>query len=403
MKISFLFFCLSLSDGVFGDGIDEIKSVLVIEGDSVTLHTDVSEMQRFDLIVWTFGPENIRIAQLRVSQISSIYDVDDGRFRNRLLLNNKTGDLTITNIRIKHSGLYVLQTFGGIDVLPKKFSINVFAHLPVPVIIRDSSQCSSSSKCVLVCSVVNVTQATLSWYKGNSLLSSISVSDLNSLSLPLEVEYQENNIYSCVINNPIRNQTKHLNINEVCQTCPVDNSKKIKEPTVYIVLISTAATGIFVVLIFVTIFCISRKLKHQHGLNDDTQKSVKTVKAKEGESVTLNTGVTEINGFDLIQWKFGEMGTSITTPFTAIGRVKIRKNVTLNSLNEDKFSGRLQLDKETGYLTITNIKTTDSGLYKMKIKNNMSKISKTFFVEVSETQGNDIEGTNTPLMNEASV
>ncbi|XP_051978173.1 uncharacterized protein LOC127639894 isoform X2 [Xyrauchen texanus] len=405
MKISFLFFCLSLSDGVFGDGIDEIKSVLVIEGDSVTLHTDVSEIQRVDLMVWTFGPEYIRIAQLnRVSQISSIYDVDDGRFRDRLLLNNNTGDLTITNIRIKDSGLYVLETIGEIDVLPKFYSINVFAHLPVPVIIRDSSQCSSSSKCVLVCSVVNVTHVTLSWYKGNSLLSSISVSDLNSsLSLNLEVEYQENNIYSCVINNPIRNQTKHLNITEVCQPCPVDNSKKIKEPTVYIVLISTAATGIFVVLTFVTIFCIRRKLKHQHGLNDDTQKSVKTVKAKEGESVTLNTGVTEINGFDLIQWKFGEMGTSITTPFAAIARVKIGKNVTLNSLNEDKFSGRLQLDKETGYLTITNIKTTDSGLYKMKIKNNMSKISKTFFVEVSETQGNDIEGTNTPLMNEASV
>ncbi|XP_016109896.1 natural killer cell receptor 2B4-like [Sinocyclocheilus grahami] len=199
------------------------ESMSVMEQDSVTLRTDVTEIHEDDDITWKFGAEKSLIDELnRTAGISSTYDdVLDGRFRDRLKLDDQTVSLTITNITTQHARVYKLE-INGVKLSSKTFNVSVNARLPVPVISSNPSNCSSSSSsyCSLVCSVVNVGHVTLSWYKGNSLLSSISVSDLSiSLSLPLEVEYQDNNTYSCVLNNPISKQTKHLNISQLCHTC----------------------------------------------------------------------------------------------------------------------------------------------------------------------------------------
>ncbi|XP_050950123.1 CD48 antigen isoform X4 [Labeo rohita] len=247
---TFIFLCLwHLIDGV--------KIVSVTEGDSVTLHTDVvdTEMPRSFLyqIEWRWlQPEHTRIATV-FWRNSVTYHITyyDERFRGRVQVDSQTGSLTIRNIRSTDSGLYRMQS----PFTRESFTVTVYARLPIPVITRHST-CSSSSgssqqKCSLLCSVLNVSDVTLSWYKGNSLLSSISVSDLNnSLSLPLEVEYQDKNTYSCVINNPISNQTQHLNISEVCQTC-ADSVHCCGFTEAVIRLVISAVVGVATVIIVV--------------------------------------------------------------------------------------------------------------------------------------------------------
>ncbi|XP_067300935.1 carcinoembryonic antigen-related cell adhesion molecule 1-like [Pseudorasbora parva] len=230
-----------------------MKPVSVKEGESPTLDSGLTEIKVDDRIQWRFGNTVIAEINKRADRFTVYDDVLDGRFRNRLKLDNQTGSLTITNITSEHDGHYELQMRVSDRYSLKAFNVSV-AHLPVPVISRSCSSSSSSScsSCSLLCSAVNVGHVNLSWYKGNSLLSSIiSVSDLSiSLSLPLEVEYQDNNTYSCVINNPFINQTRDLNITQLCHTCS-DSVHCCGSTEAVIRLVLAALVGVATVILLV--------------------------------------------------------------------------------------------------------------------------------------------------------
>ncbi|XP_052445561.1 uncharacterized protein LOC127987320 [Carassius gibelio] len=238
-----------------------------MEGDSVTLNTNFIKMADDDLLQWKFFDKNTLLAEInkQTNSFTLYNDVLGGRFRDRLKVDNQTLSLTITNITTQHAGRYELQIF----YIRINYFLTVYARLPVPVISSNTSQCSSSSSsseqnCSLLCSVVNVSHVTLSWYKGNSLLSSISVSDLSiSLSLPLEVEYQDKNSYSCVINNPIRNQTTHLDISQLCQPCS-DSEHCCGSTEAVIRLVLSALVGVATV-IFLVYDIRSRRTEQDHA------------------------------------------------------------------------------------------------------------------------------------------
>ncbi|XP_057182196.1 natural killer cell receptor 2B4-like [Triplophysa rosa] len=211
--------CLWHLTDVFGD---EVKSVSVMEGENVTLYTD-TQVQSQDDIEWMFGVQSPDEIIAEINREVNITSFINERLKNHVEIDAQTGSLIITNITTQHTGLYTAEISRKPSAHIRHFSLTVYARLPVPVISRVSSQCSSSSSsscCCVLCSVVNVSHdVSVSWYKGKSLLSSISVSDLNiRLSLPLEVEYQDTNTYRCVVNNPITNHTQHLHITQICHT-----------------------------------------------------------------------------------------------------------------------------------------------------------------------------------------
>ncbi|CAM4661558.1 unnamed protein product [Leuciscus chuanchicus] len=118
---------------------DEVKSVSVKEGDSVSLNSDLTEMKDDDVILWRFGDENTVIAVINKpnDRITVYDDVLDGRFRDRLKLDNQTGSLTITNTTTEHDGDYQLM-------ITRRLSSKVFR-----VSVYDSVHCCGPTEAVI--------------------------------------------------------------------------------------------------------------------------------------------------------------------------------------------------------------------------------------------------------------
>ncbi len=96
-----------------------------------------------------------------------------------------------------------------------------------------------------------------------------------------------------------------------------------------------------------------------------TDETYEMISVMEGDSVILNTDVTETQGDDHIVWMFKLQNSE--------NRIaEIYKRITSiydNKEKNERFRDRLQIDEQTGSLTITNINKLHSGLYKVQIIN----------------------------------
>ncbi len=117
----------SCSSGVFGAETNEIQSVSVMEGDSVTLKTNVTELHEDEDLTWKFGENKSLIVKISNEKLICAFNDTDGIFRNRLKLDNQTGSLTITNITSQHAGLYEQQKRGA-KLSSKTFSVSVYGE-----------------------------------------------------------------------------------------------------------------------------------------------------------------------------------------------------------------------------------------------------------------------------------
>ncbi|KAA0711786.1 hypothetical protein E1301_Tti019101 [Triplophysa tibetana] len=126
-------------NGVFGVA-DEVKSVM--EGHSVTLHTDVIK-QRDDLIVWYHGPDDAVVATIK-GKVGTTTLSDDERYKDRLELNNQTGSLTINNLTTGHSGVYKLKISSNNKPSYKRFNVTVSVFSIIPPDTEMYKQCEES-------------------------------------------------------------------------------------------------------------------------------------------------------------------------------------------------------------------------------------------------------------------
>ncbi|XP_057181224.1 uncharacterized protein LOC130548462 [Triplophysa rosa] len=308
-----------------------IESKTVVEGESPSLYTNVTDIQRGDVIEWMFGDEETLIAEM--NSPSKPGD-DNGRFRSILLLNKQTGDLTINNIKKKHSGDYKLKIIKGGKTSYNTFNVLVMEDCEIMTVNEGHS--------VPLKIGIQTDDVTVEWRCEENVA---IIAEINFAKNHFRIFDGDDGLFKDKLE--FNRDTGVLTINDIREKHYGLYRQKI---------ISNGEPMYKTLCVFVS-------------------DNYETVSVMEGESVSLYTNVSDIQREDLIEWSYQDEETLIA---------EINSPSKPNDDNEE-FRNTLQLNKQTGDLTIPKIMKEHSGNYKLKIIKDGKITYKTFKVSIMDS------------------
>uniref|UniRef100_A0A8C1P1K5 Ig-like domain-containing protein n=1 Tax=Cyprinus carpio TaxID=7962 RepID=A0A8C1P1K5_CYPCA len=157
-----------LTNGVITDRVT--VSVSVMEGDSVTLYTNVTTTQQEE-ILWYFNDTRIAVIAGDLSRICTDVQCneDTERLRDRLNLENQTGSLTIKNIQTADTGVYQLKIFSSSSISDKTFSVTVDVPDKVKTISVKEGESVTFDP-----GVIKTANYVMTWYFNETLIAEIT-------------------------------------------------------------------------------------------------------------------------------------------------------------------------------------------------------------------------------------
>ncbi|XP_026137355.1 uncharacterized protein LOC113114657 isoform X2 [Carassius auratus] len=317
------------------------ETMPVMEGDSVILHTNLSEILNDDTILWGFGPKESVISTItRKNDLTSFFVTEEVTFAGRLQVDQQTGSLTIRNTRKIHSGQYKLT------ISSKKTTSRIF-HLNIFDVVGETDGVKSVS--------VN---------EGESVILQNDAAELQKDDLVIW-RFGDKGILLAKIDVGTDNHSLNDADERFRNRLKLDQTGSLT-----ITNARTEHAGLYEVQI------------RGRGSSKQFLVSVRAeiVSEMEGRTVALRTG-TKLQHGEEIKWWFGDDHN----PITQFSRWTVTDDDINCDVTDERFRSKVQLGGRTGDLIISYIRTIHSGVYRVQIsgKTRKTKYKKKFFVTVN--------------------
>ncbi|ROL42724.1 Thioredoxin-like protein 4B [Anabarilius grahami] len=284
-------------------GADEVKAISANVGEDVILETDEADVLGADELSWKIQGEIGFIAEFDKEANKVSIDRNDKRFSGRLLLNEKTGSLTIKNVNTADTRMYELQINSRSGIKTKTFSLTVHSEVGIVEV-----------------SVMEGDSVTLN-------INDIEVQKDEELSW--KVKPKDENVFKSINDERFKKgKTGSLTITNI----------NIKDGGLYR-LESSSSTSI--------------DIKYKARFNVAVHDGVKSVSVMEGDTITLHTGVAQI----------------LTACLNSTGARW--SNINLNN--------------ETGEITIKNIRGDQSGDLEVEINTTIVTLHRKLSINISDS------------------